>query len=259
MNRLERILSIMCIVTRSYIKVLTTDMRSDYLLITITFLNLLQEVFQTQAQGSSLRQPNRQSLTYTLREHEQFHLLTDFTVIALLGLFYQCQIFIKQFLFRERNCIYTSHLRTFLVTTPVSRRYGHYLHGLNRSCRKKVRTTAQICKVTLSIGRNMSVFQFFNQLILICLSFLGKESQSIGLGDFLAHNSFLTLGHFDHFLFDLGKVCLTDDNTLRRHHVVIETVLNSRTDTELHARIEFLQSLCQQVGRSMPESMLAFW
>ena len=52
---LERVLAVMIPVTGSHIQVLRTDMRRDDLLITVTFLNLLEEVLQTQTKGSTFR------------------------------------------------------------------------------------------------------------------------------------------------------------------------------------------------------------
>ena len=45
---------------------------------------------------------------------------------------------------------------------------------------------------------------------------------------------------------------------LARIDVVVETVLDGGSDTELHAGIQLLQRLGQQVCRAVPESVLAF-
>ena len=62
---------------------------------------------------------------------------------------------------------------------------------------------------------------------------------------------------FQQPLLDLGEV-LVGDLVLARIDVVVETVLDGGTDTELHAGIQFLQRLGQQVCRAVPESVLAF-
>ena len=86
MDRLERILTVFCIVTGSHIQQLITDRRSNYFLVVIAGLDTTQELLQTQTQCSTFRQPHRKSLTYCFREHEQLHFLTDLTVVTFLGL-----------------------------------------------------------------------------------------------------------------------------------------------------------------------------
>ena len=119
MNRLERIFPVVGIMSGCHIKVLTADMRRHHLLVTVTLLNFFQEIFQTQAQGRTFRQPHRQSFPNTFGEHEKFHFLSYLTMVALLGFFQQRQILVQHLLFRERNGIYASHLRTLLVSAPI--------------------------------------------------------------------------------------------------------------------------------------------
>ena len=45
-DRLERVLAILCIVARGNIEVLVTDMRSDNLLVAVLLLNLAEETLQ---------------------------------------------------------------------------------------------------------------------------------------------------------------------------------------------------------------------
>ena len=46
---------------------------------------------------------------------------------------------------------------------------------------------------------------------------------------------------------------------LSRIDIVIETVLNSRTNAELHTGIKLLQCLCKKMGRRMPKRMLTLF
>ena len=160
MDRLERILTVFCIVTGSHIQQLITDRRSNYFLIVIAGLDTTQELLQTQTQCSTFRQPHRKSLTYCFREHEQLHFLTDLTVVTFLGFFQQHQIFIQHFLFRECDTIDTGQHLTVFVTAPVSTGNSCQLDSLDRRSRHQVRTTAKVSKRTLGVGSNMSVFQF---------------------------------------------------------------------------------------------------
>ena len=104
----------------------------------------------------------------------------------------------------------------------------------------------------------MSVFQFRNQLALISLTSLTKHLQGIFLGNAGTDQCFFLCSQFCHFLFDSRQVTFLD-HCISRIYIVIESVLDSRTDTELNARVQFLQSFCQQMGTCMPERMLSLF
>ena len=119
-DRLERILTVLCVVTRCYVEILITDMRSDYLLVTVILLNLAEEALQTVAQLCTLGQPQRKTLAYALREGEELEILTEFAVVTLLGLLQHCQVLIEHRLLGERNTVDTGQHLILLVTAPVS-------------------------------------------------------------------------------------------------------------------------------------------
>ncbi len=131
---LETILAIMCIVTRGNVKVLASYMRCYHFQVTKTLLYLTQHVLQAQAQLRTLRQPDGQSLTYSLGEEEQIHLLTDLTMVTFLGFLQHYQVLIKHFLLWERDAIDTSHLLTICVTSPESTSHTCYLQCLDGTC-----------------------------------------------------------------------------------------------------------------------------
>ena len=232
-------------------------MRSHYLLVTETLLDALQEVFQTETECCTLRQPHRQTLTYCFREHEEFHFLTDLTVVTLLGLFHQCQILIKHLLLRERNTIDTSQLLAVFLTSPVCTGYCCQLDSLDRCSTEQVRTTAKVGERTLSISSDCTVFQFRNQLTLVSFATVAEHLQSICLRDFLTNECFLLGSQFSHLLFDSSQIAFLD-SCFTWIYIIVETAFDSRTDTELDTRIEFLQSFCQQVSTCVPKSMLTF-
>ena len=110
-----------------------------------------------------------------------------------------------------------------------------------------MRATAQISKCTLRISCDVTVFQFGNQLAFISFSTVTKHLQSICLGNVLSDNRFFLSHQFSH-LFLNGRQVSFLDSRFTRVHIIVETVFDSRTYTELDARIEFLQSFGQQVG-----------
>ena len=85
-------------------------MRCDDFLVTKILLYLAQHLLQTDAKVCSFRQPYRQSLAYALREHEEFHLFSDFTMVSLLCFFKHDEILVKHFFLRERDAVEALHL-----------------------------------------------------------------------------------------------------------------------------------------------------
>ena len=105
MYGLEGVLTIFCIVSGSDVKQFVADGWTHYFLIIVTGLDAAQEILQADTQCSTFGKPHRQSLTYGVREHEQVHLLTDFTVVALLGLFENNQVLVEHLLLREADTV----------------------------------------------------------------------------------------------------------------------------------------------------------
>ena len=181
MNRLERVLTILGIVSGSDVQQLVADRRTHYFLIVVTGLNAAQELLQADTQCSTLRQPHRKSLAYRIGEHEQVHLLADFTVVALLGLFQQYEILIQHFLLRESDTVDTCHHLAVFLSTPISAGNRSQLNSLDRCGSHQVRTTTKVSKCTLGISRNVSVFQFGDQFTFVCFATIAKHFQSICL------------------------------------------------------------------------------
>ena len=101
----------------------------------------------------------------------------------------------------------------------------------------------------------MPVLQLGYQLAFIRLSFVAKSLEGIGFGDGVLYYLLFLRAELHHLRLDSGKIGILDNHSLGGHDVVIETVLDGRTDTELDTRIEFLQRLRHEVGRGMPEGM----
>ena len=242
----------------SDIQQLVTDRRTHYFLIVVTSLDTAQEVLQAQTQCCTFWQPHRKTFTYCIREHKQFHFLTNLTVVAFLGFFQHSQIFIQHFLFRESNTVNTSHLLTVFLSSPISTSYRKQLNSFNRSCAHQVRTTAQVGKCALCICSNMSVFQFRNQLALISFASFTEHFKRIFFRNALTYQSFFSGSQFFHLFLNSRQVTFLN-HSFTRIYIIIETVFNGRTDTKLDTRIKFLQSFSQQVSTCMPECMLTLF
>ena len=260
MYRLERILTIMCVVTGRDIQVLASYVRSDDLHISIVFLYLTQHVLQTQAQFRSFRKPYWKSLAHTLRKHEKLHFTSYLTMVALLCLFKHEKILVKHLLLRKCYAVYACHLLALRVTAPECSSHTRKLNGLYGTGAHEVRTTAQVSESTLCVSGDCAILKILiNMFALISLSVSIEFSQCVSLCDILAYHRLVFLCQFLHLCLDGGEIVLAYCNTLRRHYIVKETVLYSRSETELYARIQFLEGFCEQMSRCMPESMFTLF
>ena len=257
-DRLEAVFAVFGVVARGHIEILATNMRRHHLLVAKALLDFLEEIFKAQTQSRTLRQPKRKTLSYEFGEHEEFHLLANLAMVATLGFFKKLEILIKHLLLREGDTVDTRHLRTLFIATPVGGTYSHHLDSLDGSGRHQVRATAKVRILTLGIGGDMAVLKFFNQLILIRLSVLSEELKRVSLGNIATYEGFLASDEFLHLLFNQPKVALGDADAFGGHHVIIESIFDSRTDTKLRTRPQFLHSFSHKVGRSVPEGMLCF-
>ncbi len=259
MDGLEGVLAVVGIVAGGDIEVLRSNTRRDDLLIVVGLQHVAQQLLQAQTQLSTLRQPDGQTLTHTLGEHEQLHLLANLTVVALLGFLKHDEIFIEHLLLREGDAVDTRHLLAVGIATPESTGYTRNLDGLDGARRYEVRTTAEVGEVALGISGDGAILQILRDVLhLVLLSSGLKLLDGIGLRHFAADDGLILLGELLHLSLYLGEVVFRDGLTLGRHHIVEETILDGRAEAELDAGIQLLQRLGKQVGRRVPEGVLAF-
>ena len=204
MNRLERVLTVLGVVSGSDIQVLVANRRTHYFLIIITGLDTAQEILQTDTQGSTFRQPHGKSLAHHIGKHEQIHFLTYLTMVAFLGFFQHYQIFVQHFLLRESYTINTCHLLAVFLSSPISTGYRKQLDSFDRSGRGQVRTTAKVGKRTLCISGDVSILQFGNQFTFISLTSFTEFLQRILFSDALTHQYLFLCSQLGHLGLDSG-------------------------------------------------------
>ncbi len=230
-------------------------MRGDDLLVAVLLLHAAQELLQPVAQGGPFRQPQRQTLAYALREGEEFQLLAQLAVVALLGLLHHHEVFVEQRFLGERDAVDAGQHLVLLVAAPVGSGHRGQLDGLDGARVGDMRTAAQVGEAAVGIERDGAVLQIGDQFDLVGVVLLGEGLQRVGLRDLRADQRLLLAGELRHFVFDSGEIGLGDGH--RRIHVVVEAVLDGGADAELDARIERFERFGQQVRRGVPEGVLA--
>ncbi len=230
-------------------------MGRDDLLVAVLFLHAAQELLQPVAQGGAFGQPQRQTLTYALREREEFEVFAQFAVVAFFGLLHHGEVFVEHRFLGERDAVDARQHLVLLVAAPVGTRHRGKFDRLDIARVRDVGAAAQVGKAAVGVERDRAVLQIGDQLDLIRVALFGKGLQRFGLGHFAADEFFFVAGQLLHLLFDLLQIGFSDGR--RAVDVIVEAVFDGRADAELDARIERFERLGQQVRRGVPESVLA--
>ena len=257
MDGLEGVLAVLGIVAGGHIEFLAADMRGDDLEIAVFGLLLPEEVLQGVAQGRALREPQGQARAHALGEGEEFHLLADLAVVALLGLFQHHQVLVQHGLLGEGDAVDAGELLAGFVAPPVGAGKGEDLHGLDDLGVTQMRAAAQVGELAVGIVSDGTVFQFGDEFLLVLVALLGEIGHGIGLGDLDAAEVLLLAGELQHLVLDGLEIGIRE-GTAVHVHVIVEAVLDGRSDTELHAGEKGFQGLGHQVGRGVPEHFLGF-
>ena len=257
MDRLERILAVFGVVARRDVQLLVADMGRDDLLVAVLLLHRAQELFQPVAQRGALGQPQRQTRSHALREGEEFQLLAQLAVVALLGLFHQGEVLVEHRLLGERDAVDARQHLTFLVAAPIGAGNRQQLDGLDRTRVGDVRAAAEVGEIAVGIERNGAVFEGLDQFDLVGVALLGELFERFGLGNLAADERLFLTGQLHHLGFDFRKVGFGDRHG--RVDVVVEAVLDGRADAELDAGVERFERFGQQVRRGVPEGVLALF
>ena len=72
-------------------------------------------------------------------------------MVAFLGLLEHDEVFVEHLLLREGDAVDTCHLLALGIAAPESTGHTGDLDGLDGTCGNKVRTTAEIGKMSLGV------------------------------------------------------------------------------------------------------------
>ena len=110
-----------------------------------------------------------------------------------------------------------------------------------------MRSAAKVCKVTVLVECNLSVFEFVDKFYFILVTLLREIFKGISLGNMCALESLFTLRKFQHFLLDSREISICKLFS-SKVDVIIKSVFNSRADTEFDSRIQCFEGLRHKVS-----------
>ena len=254
---LERVLAVLGVVSRGDVEALVADVRGDDLLVAVLLLYLAQELLEAVAQGGAFGEPQGQAGADVAAEGEELHLLAELAVVALLGLLEEGEVLVQHLFLGEGDAVDAYKLVALFVAAPVCAGEAGNLGGLDGAGVGQVRATAKVGEVALGVGGDVAVLKLADELALVCLAAVAEHLQGVGLADVLAHDGLLLAGELEHALLYFGKIGV-GELVLARVDVIVEAVFDGGADAELHAGVKLLQGFGQQVGRRVPEGVLAF-
>ena len=223
------------------------------LLVASLFVLGSPEGFQLIADDHALRQEERETRTL-LGQHEQIHFLADLAVISLFCFLQFCNVVIQFLLAWERCRIDSLQHLSVRIPSPVSACHAHQLACLDLSGRFHVRTRAKIRKVTLRVHGDDRIFgQVLNQLHLVVLVSFLEEFERFLSGNLASDQRQILLYDFLHFLLDLQEILLCE--FVLGFQVIVESVIDRRTDRKFRVRPQVLDRLRHDMGCGMSVGM----
>ena len=190
-----------------------------------------------------------------LLEMEQVHLAAEASVIALLGLLELLQVVVELFLGRPCGRVDAGQHRVFGIAAPIGARHLHELEGVaDLAGRGHVRTAAQVEPVALGIDLEILAFgNRVNQLDLVGLAFLLEDLASLVAAPHFLGEGFVARDDLPHLRLDGGEILRGEG--LVAGEVVIEAVLDHRTDGHLRSREKLLHRFCEHMRGIVPDQL----
>ena len=223
------------------------------------FLHLLSELFELLDHHAAVRQPEGQAGTDLVVEHVDLKIAAQLAVVALLGFFQLMEVVLQLLgIFPGRAVDALEHL-ILLVAAPVGTGNVHQLEGILLDLLRTLdmRPAAQVRERVVLVDRDLRLFperiavfveaaffQAFDEFQLVglvgkdLLGFLRREDRLFEL--------MLALDDLAHPLFDLLQVLRCE--VARQVEIIIETVLDRRTDRVLGLRNHFHNGLGHDVS-----------
>ena len=208
------------------------------------------------SESHALWMEERESRAFIM-EGEEVQLLAQLSVISLFRFSADIKEMVQVFLLEESGSVDTLQHLVLGITAPVSAGYGHNLEYLHLAGGTHMRAGAEVCEITLFVEGNLCIFRkIIDKHDLVVLALVLEELQCFGTGNDLLHQRNIFLGNLGHFLFNGCEIFLAE--YMFRIQVIVEAVINGRSDGKLGAREQMLDSLGHYMGSGMAQSKEAF-
>ena len=248
LHRWKHVLFIVIPVSGCFIEIYGTDTRCHNMQVTKLSLFVFDIVFQLLPDCVSLWKKHWKSTSNQIIDHEQVHVFTDLSVISFLCFLEQLQMCLKFFRCRETYTINSLQYFVLAVTLPICTGMTDQFKVSAKLYIIYVRSTAQICEISLIINSDVAILQIRNQIQLVLIIF--EHFHCFCLGNLTTDNLLSGFCHFLHFFFNLFDILVTD-HIIPEIYVIIKSFGNNRSYPELCLWIQMLDCLCHQMCTRM--------
>ena len=211
---------------------------------------VLDKALQRLQNFGAFRHEKRKSLAYKLVGHENAELTPYLVVIALFCLLEFFEILGHFRFFLESRAVYSGKHLVIFVSLPVRAGYLSELETFNFSRTCKMRSGAKIDEISLRIQRYLrAARQLFYKLKLIYFVEAAHLRNCLFAGHHRTDDGKIGFDYGFHFLFDARKII--HSNRRRQIEIVVESVLDGRTDSQFCLRVKIFHRLRENVRAGM--------
>ena len=118
-----------------------------------------------------------------------------------------------------------------------------------------MRSTAQVCEITLIVYCDIAIFQIRDQIQLVLI--ILEHFHGFFLGNLPTDDLLAGFGNFLHFLFNVLDVFITN-YIITKINIIIETFCNNRSYPEFGIGIQMLDCLCHQMCTGVVQCVQSF-
>ena len=232
------------------------DMRRVDRLITPFKQLVLDEVLQDAADCRAFRHPENQAAADYRTNREQLQLFAENAVVAFLRFLQLLQVGVEVLLAEERSTVEALELPPAGVVFPVGPGDIEKLEGADFAGVRNVRAAAQVDELSLAVEAKRFIFLrkvFIDVFDLVLLAQILHQGTSFRGRTLKALERLRLLDDLAHLLFNAREILFADRR--RRVDVVVEAVLQRRTEGELRAGEKPHHGPGHDVGGAMPQHL----
>src|SRR5690606_5372549 len=204
------------------------------------------ELHQSLAEDGTFGQPQRKALAYPVRKSKQLQFLAQLPVVSLFSLFHQVEVLLQLLVLRKGDAINACKHFVLFVASPIRAGHAKQLDRLDKAGVRYMRTAAEINKITLPVEGDRSVCKVVNQFDLVFVSLFPEVVEGLALWHTAPKKRARLLCEFNHLFLYCRKLFVTEGPSIQVD-VIIEAVIDRRTNTELDTGIQRLQCLRQEM------------
>ena len=229
--------------------------RCGNLHISCLIMDLSPVVKQSIFQNHTLWKEEREARSLFFH-HKQAKLFSKLSVVTFLCFLHTGDVLFKICLFGIGGSVDSGKHFVLLAASPVSSCKAGKLKRFYRLCCHQVRACAEIHKLSLLIEADLRIFRkILNKLYLIRFIFFFKKFNSLCSWFCKSGNGQVLFYDFFHLSLDLRKIFCCD--RLITVNIIIEAILNRRSNCKLHLREKAFDSLSHNMGSGMTECSFA--